>query len=75
MTTLPGKFYDANGTELTALPAQAKSNWMTTEFVPFEVELVFSSPATETGILIFEKDNPSGLPEYADAVSMPVRFR
>ncbi|MEK7556015.1 MAG: Gmad2 immunoglobulin-like domain-containing protein [Patescibacteria group bacterium] len=72
--SFPVRLFDANGRELVALPAQAKGDWMTTEFVPFEVVLTFDTPATETGTLVLEKDNPSGLPEHADSVSIPLRF-
>lgn len=45
--------------------AQAKDDWMTEDFVPFEAKLVFTiDPSTysNNGTLIFKKDNPSGLP-------------
>ena len=51
--------------------AQAESEWMTTEFVPFSAPVVvtnYSGPAT----LVLLKDNPSGLPENEDAVSIPI---
>ena len=51
--------------------AQAESEWMTTEFAPFSAPVVvtnYSGPAT----LVLLKDNPSGLPENEDAVSIPI---
>ncbi|MBI2056539.1 MAG: Gmad2 immunoglobulin-like domain-containing protein [Candidatus Sungbacteria bacterium] len=72
--SFPIRLYDANKEELAVAVAQAKGEWMTTDFVPFEVIMNFPDPATETGTLVFEKDNPSGLPEYADSFSVPVRF-
>ena len=48
---------------------------MTTEFVAFTVVLTFSVPITETGTLVLEKDNPSGLLENANELRIPVRFR
>ena len=47
---------------------------MTADFVPFEAKLEFQKPATGTGTLTFQKDNPSGLPEHDDAFQIPVRF-
>ena len=47
---------------------------MTKDFVPFKAELEFSLPSTETGVLILEKDNPSGLPENDDELRIPIRF-
>ncbi|MEK7480387.1 MAG: Gmad2 immunoglobulin-like domain-containing protein [Patescibacteria group bacterium] len=51
--------------------AQAQGEWMTTEFVPFTANVIvtnYSGPAT----LVLLKDNPSGLPENDDAVSIPI---
>ena len=47
---------------------------MTQDFVPFLATLEFETPDTEQGTLVFEKDNPSGLPEHDDRLIMPVRF-
>lgn len=72
--SFPVKVNDAEGNELGVGIAQAKSDWMTEEFVPFEATVSFSSPQTETGLLVLEKDNPSGLPENDDALVIPVKF-
>jgi hypothetical protein len=48
---------------------------MTPDFVPFAVVLSFSPPTTSTGTLVLERSNPSGLPENAGEVRIPVRFR
>jgi hypothetical protein len=73
--SFPVKLLDANGKVLAAGPAQAQSDWMTTNFVPFKVTLTFTAPTTATGTLILEKDNPSGLPQNDDSLRVPVRFR
>ena len=59
----------------------ADGEWMTTEFVPFSGQLIFVNPykdgdqnTMKRGTLIFKKDNPSGLPENADALEIPVVF-
>lgn len=63
--------------------AQAQGEWMTEDFVPFSVELEFSNPIfpdvapghfSERGALILQKDNPSGLAEYDDALEIPLYF-
>ena len=41
---------------------------MTTDFVPFEASLEFTNSKEQAGILVLEKDNPSGLPEYSDEI-------
>ena len=72
--SFPVRLLDANGVELAVVPAQAQGDWMTTEFVPFEVTLTFAPPATKTGTLILQNDNPSGLPENAKEIRIKVKF-
>lgn len=72
--SFPVRLLDANGRELTAVPAQAQGEWMTENFVPFEAKLEFEMPATATGTLVLQKDNPSGLPEQAAEIRIPLRF-
>lgn len=72
--SFPVKLLDANGKQLAIAPAQAQGEWMTTEFVPFEVTLTFATPTTSTGTLVLEKDNPSGEARFDDSISIPVRF-
>ncbi|KKT81251.1 MAG: hypothetical protein A3B99_05145 [Candidatus Yanofskybacteria bacterium RIFCSPHIGHO2_02_FULL_44_12b] len=73
--SFPVRLYDANGKEMAVAVAMTSDNWMTTEFVSFSTVLEFSQPETLTGSLVFQKDNPSGLPELDDEISIPVRFR
>ncbi len=73
--SFPVRLLDGNGIEIGRVPAQAQGDWMTTEFVPFRAEIQFVMPSTPTGTLVLEKDNPSGLPEHADEVRFPVRFK
>src|SRR3989338_8106255 len=72
--SFPVRLLDGNGKEIAVVPAQAQGNWMTTDFVPFRAELTFIIPNTKEGTLVLEKDNPSGLSEYADEVHIPIRF-
>jgi len=73
--SFPVKLFDGNGVQLAIIPAQAQSDWMTENFVPYKATLEFEIPTTATGILVLEKDNPSGLPENADSLIVPVKFR
>ena len=54
--------------------ATAKSEWMTTDFVPFEAILTYKAEKSYSnkGTLILRKDNPSGLPQHDDALGIPV---
>ena len=80
--SFPVKLFDGNGELLATGIAQAKADpvrgngagWMTSEFVPFEATLTFTAPA-ETGVLVLQKDNPSGLSENTDSLRVPVRFK
>ena len=73
--SFPIHLLDGDGNEIISVPAQLEGDWMTTEFVPFTATLVFEKPATSTGTLVFQKDNPSGLPEYDKSISIPIRFK
>jgi hypothetical protein len=72
--SFPVRLLDGNGQEIAVAPAQAQGDWMTEDFVPFQVTLTFVQPATPTGTLVLQKDNPSGLPEHDASVSVPVQF-
>ena len=72
--SFPVKIYDDNGVELGVIPAQAQGEWMTEEFVPFSAVLKFKKPSTAKGILVLQKDNPSGLPENEAEIRIPVLF-
>jgi hypothetical protein len=72
--SFPVRLLDGNGQEIARGPAQAQGDWMTTNFVPFTVQLTFSPPTTPVGTLVLEKDNPSGLPQNAMSISIPVDF-
>lgn len=73
--SFPIKIIDENGKELGIAIAQAQSDWMTNDFVPFQAILEFQKATTKKGTLILEKDNPSGLPENADEFRIPVIFK
>lgn len=72
--SFPIKILDGTGAIIESGVAQAKDEWMTTEYVPFEAVLTFNQPITQTGTLVLQKDNPSGLPENADEFRIPVKF-
>lgn len=72
--SFPVKLTDQDGMIITSGIAQAQSDWMTENFVPFKAELNFNSTSTG-GILILEKDNPSGLPENDKSIEIPVIFK
>jgi hypothetical protein len=57
--------------------ARAKSDWMTSNFVPFEAKLTFTvdkKAYSNKGTLILKRDNPSGLPANDNALEIPIIF-
>ncbi|OGZ61541.1 MAG: hypothetical protein A2932_01290 [Candidatus Spechtbacteria bacterium RIFCSPLOWO2_01_FULL_46_10] len=72
--SFPARLLDASGNEIAVMPVTAQEEWMTEDFVSFYAILEFEAPASQNGTLIFEKDNPSGLPQYADKLEIPVKF-
>ncbi|MFH1667500.1 MAG: Gmad2 immunoglobulin-like domain-containing protein [Candidatus Komeilibacteria bacterium] len=73
--TFPVILTDWDGLIIAQGYATAQDDWMTEDFVPFTAELEFTKPEYgERGALILQKDNPSGLPEYDDALEITIYF-
>ena len=54
----------------------ATKEWMTDDFVPFEGTLEFRKPSSGAkGTLVLKRNNPTGLPEYDEALEIPVFFK
>jgi hypothetical protein len=73
--SFPIELVDENNNLIAQTIAQAKGEWMTEDFVPFEATLNFVNPKTNKGFLIFRKDNPSGLKEHDDELRVPILFK
>ncbi len=55
--------------------ATAQGDWMTTDFVPFKATINYTADPQiigDAGTLVLKKDNPSGLHENDDSLSVPV---
>ncbi len=79
--SLPVRLETETGEILAQAAGQAERDssgevtWMTVNPVPFSTTLVFAVPlGVERGYLVVAKDNPSGLPENAQEIRVPVRF-
>lgn len=72
--SFPVELYDQDNNLLAQSYATAQGDWMTEDWVPFTATLQFQQPATATGWLILQKDNPSGLPQNDDELKILVRF-
>lgn len=68
------RLLDGEGRRVAEAVAMTEADWMTEESVPFRATLSFDLPSTTDGTLVLERANPSGLPEHAAAVRVPVRF-
>jgi hypothetical protein len=56
---------------------EAEGDWMTTDFLPFSGTVAFDLPVdsySASGTIIFQRANPSDLPENDAAVEIPVVF-
>lgn len=70
----PVKLLDVRGNLLATGIAMAQGEWMTEDYVPFTVTLEFVVPETKEGNLVFERNNPSDLPENSQKFELPVKF-
>jgi len=72
--SFPVYLYDDNGKEIVSSIAQAQSDSLTENFVPFKTTLIFAVPETNEGTLVFKNDNPSGLIENEKKIEIPIKF-
>jgi hypothetical protein len=73
--TMPATLKDENGKVLVQQALHADGDWMTTNYVPFSGTMAFDPGTSQYGVLIINKDNPSGMPELDSSVAVPVRFK
>jgi hypothetical protein len=70
----PYEVQNANGVKIAEGPVQAQGEWMTPAFVPFSFQVSipnYKGKAT----LVLHNDNPSGLPENAASISIPITIQ
>ena len=70
----PVRLLDAEGNELAVAIATAQGEWMTEEWVDFKATMEFEAPASGTGVLVFEKSNPSDMRELDREHRVQVSF-
>jgi hypothetical protein len=74
--TFPIVIVDWEGLIIGQGIAQAQSDWMTMDYVPFLAEVIFTKPTVKNnGWIILRRDNPSGLSQNDDAFEVPIFFR
>lgn len=67
--SFPIQVLDKDGKVLATSIAQAQSNWMTTDFVPFKADIKIPESYMGKATLLLKNDNPSGLPEKDSSAS------
>jgi len=72
--SFPITVLDENGNTLGISHAQAQGDWQTSDFVNFIADITFNPSSGTKGILRFENDNPSGLPENQKTFDLPITF-
>jgi hypothetical protein len=70
--SFPIELLDSDGNVLATAIAEAQSDWMTEEFVPFKADIKAPQSYIGPATLVLHKDNPSGLPEHDASVSFPI---
>ncbi len=70
----PIELFDSKGNQIATVPAKAIGEWMSPDFVNFTATLTFTKPDSLKGELILKKDNPSGLTQNDDRLTIPVTF-
>jgi hypothetical protein len=68
------RLLDAQQREIASGTVHALGDWMADSLVDFEGRIRFVSPASDTGTLVLQNDNPSGLPGNQKEFRVPVRF-
>lgn len=72
--SFPVRLFDVDMNELAVAPAQAQGEWMTEDFVPFEVTLPAFTTDGPLGYVFFQKDNPSDEGAHSCSMVIPVQF-
>ena len=73
--SFPIEIRDQSGNVIGQGHAEAGSDWMTVDFVPFSATVTFTSPgAGQSGVIRLKNDNPSGDPARDLYFDLPITF-
>lgn len=70
--SFPVEVIDQNGAIIGTAIAEAESDWMTENFVPFRANIALPESFIGTATLVLRRDNPSGLPENDAFIAFPI---
>ena len=68
----PIQVRDKDNNKIAQAIATAQGEWMTTDQVTFTATITISGNYTGPATVVLLRDNPSGLPENDDSVSIPI---
>jgi hypothetical protein len=72
--SFPVEVLDSDGNVIGKGTAKALSDWTSTGTVPFAASIAFTGTRAATGTIVFRNDNPSGLPQNGQSLSVPIAF-
>ena len=70
--TFPIQVRDSGGIIIGTSHGKAQGTWMTTNLVPFSASVSVAKSFHGAAKIILLRDNPSGLPENDDSVTIPI---
>ncbi len=70
----PIKLLDSNGRQIASISAHVIGDWMTNNLVSFSAQLIYSGNYSGNGSIVLYNDNPSGLSQNADSLTIPIQF-
>lgn len=70
--SFPIKIVDSQNKVIAQIPAKTQGDWMTQNFVPFTATLSGAVTQRTEATLILQRDNPSGLPQNDESISIPI---
>ncbi len=71
--SFPIQLVDTNGNIVTSTIATAQGEWMTADFVNFTASIEYNkASSTKHALIVLNKDNPSGNPDFDQSIFIPV---
>lgn len=65
----------SDGTVIASGTATVLGDWMTDALVPFSAKVTYTGAPKGSGVLVLQKDNPSGLSANDDTIEIPISFQ
>lgn len=70
----PVQIKNSQGAVIQQTYATVHGDWMTSDLQPFTAKVTFTADQVGDGTLVLQNANPSGLPDKADSVSVPIKL-